>query len=127
MECVALYDVEDIIAILPVKQKMTRDIAYKEFDGVKVDIYKDRYITFATKGTTCEKCGLEGEFFALEKQDGCDVGVLNLIGVDDNDREIVISVTTNRRKGKIPVGTVLCSECQHKYVSHSRSIDNLRR
>lgn len=127
MECIAIYDIEDIIKILPRKRKITRDISYKEFYGVKVNLDKDRYITFATKGTACEKCGLEGEFFALEKQEGCEVGVLNLIGVNDDDKEIVISVVTNKRRGSISTGTILYSECQHKYVSHSKSIDNLRR
>lgn len=126
MECIAIYDIDDMLEEFPSSIDSDTKIV-REFLGIKVNLSKDRYVTFKNKGTTCEHCGLEGEFFALEVQKGCSNGVFNLIGVDESDREVVISVTTNKRVGKIPVGTVLCSECQHKLVSYSKDKDYFRR
>lgn len=119
MECIAVYEIRGIVGSLPTKLSNNKII--KEFRGIKVNLNKQRYVTFANKGMTCECCGLQGDFFALERQDGEENGVLNLYGVNNLDEEIVISVTTNKRMGKIAVGTVLCSECQHKHVSHSKT------
>lgn len=126
MECIAIYDIDYLLKEFPDSVDYNSKII-KEFIGVKVNLSKDRYVAFKNVGTKCEHCGLEGEFFALEVQRGCDNGVFNLIGINDSDREVVISVTTNKRVGKIPVGTVLCSECQHKLVSYSKDKDYFRR
>lgn len=38
-----------------------------EIAGEKIFTFSDRYKVFFTKGYKCAKCGLEGSFFALEK------------------------------------------------------------
>jgi 5-methylcytosine-specific restriction endonuclease McrA len=61
-----------------------------------------RYQLFKNKGTTCVKCGLKGEFFALEKQEqkhtvkgkelpDSDKYHFNLYGYDENGNEVMLT------------------------------------
>lgn len=54
-----------------------------------------RYQLFATKGTKCVKCGLEGQFFALERHPGDshqnDSPHFNLYGIDANGEEVLLT------------------------------------
>lgn len=112
-----------LIEILPKLHKMLP--RYKTFltlEGISVNIGKQRYVNFVQKGTTCAKCGMKGKFFALEQQEGSEVGVLNLYGYNERKEEVIISSTTSKRHGKMQTDQVLCSDCQHRYVSHSKSI-----
>jgi hypothetical protein len=121
---IEVYEIRDVMPKLP-KRKLP-NTTYIKFKGIKVNIAKDRYVNFVNKGTTCSKCGMNAEFFALEQQEGQDIGVLNLYGRNKRGEEVIISATTNKRYGKIPPGTILCNDCQQTHVSHSKSIYDIK-
>lgn len=91
--------------------------------GVKINISKQRYVNFVNKGTKCFNCGIKGEYFLIEKEkENSEYGVINLYGYNEILKEdIIISSTTNKRFGKYPINTILCTNCQHEIVSHSKS------
>jgi len=39
----------------------------RDYDGYMVKMNSQRYLLFKTKGITCVKCGVKGQFFGLEK------------------------------------------------------------
>lgn len=55
----------------------------KEYAGHTVKMTSTRYKLFATKGTVCVRCGLEGKYFSLEKHSNDSLGKLhfNLYGI----------------------------------------------
>lgn len=62
-----------------------------EFNGHLVNMASDRYKLFATKGTKCVNCGIEGQFFALERHEH-DVGHhFNLYAVDAIGQEVLMT------------------------------------
>jgi hypothetical protein len=65
----------------------------KETKSFTVPMGSHRYELFATKGIRCSDCGLEGAYFALEKDitDSTSKFHLNLYGRDENGDEIMIT------------------------------------
>ena len=61
------------------------------FDGEEIKANSQRYQVFATKGCTCCKCGLQAQYFALEKHDNQDRYHLNLYGVNEKGKEILFT------------------------------------
>ena len=64
---------------------------YIIFDNEEIKANSQRYQVFATKGCTCCKCGLQAQYFALEKFDDQDRFHLNLYGVNADGREILFT------------------------------------
>jgi len=74
----------------------------KEYFGKKVKMGSHRYELFKNKGTTCIKCGIKGEFFALEKQKqpnfhkGSELPIndryhFNLYGYNEKGEEVMLT------------------------------------
>ena len=63
------------------------------FAGQSVWMDSARYLTFAAKGTTCVVCGLDGRYFALERDAGAQHRRyhLNLYGVAPDGREVLFT------------------------------------
>jgi hypothetical protein len=120
MGIIATFELQEILPKLPKVLPKTK--TFLTLRGVDVNISKQRYVNFVQKGTTCSKCGLKGEFFGLERQEGRDVGVLNLYGINRRGEDVIISSTTDKRRGRTPIGQIFCNDCQHRHVSHSKSI-----
>ena len=57
----------------------------KDYDGYMVKMNSQRYLLFKTKGITCVKCGVKGQFFGLEKikHQSNDTYHFNLYGIKD--------------------------------------------
>lgn len=61
------YAIDEILPLLrPELYKNSKNNKYIRIDGVDVKIASQRYMVFK-KSTRCYKCGLEGRFFASEK------------------------------------------------------------
>jgi hypothetical protein len=60
-------------------------------DGDVIKGNSQRYQTFFTKGLRCAKCGIEGKFFAKEKNLGDKSYHLNLYAVDENGNEVLMT------------------------------------
>jgi 5-methylcytosine-specific restriction endonuclease McrA len=72
----------------------------REYDGWIVDMSSQRYQLFASKGTRCVVCGLEGRFFALEQDVYAHVHEVmrnpkrchfNLYGIDATGTEVMLT------------------------------------
>jgi len=65
----------------------------KEFLGHNVYMDSIRYQTFAKKGCKCVRCGVEGEYFAVERQNNADTARyhLNLYAMKHN-KEVLMTV-----------------------------------
>lgn len=102
---------------------------WREFAGKKVKMGSQRYELFKNKGVTCVKCGLKGEFFALEKQnehffDGkklpdTDRYHFNLYGYNDKGEEVMLTkdhIVPKSKDGKNALDNyqTMCYYCNHK-------------
>lgn len=84
-----------------IKDQAKQDLEYrkqvsKEYMGRRVKMYSWRYQLFATKGIKCVRCGLEGEFFILEKNGGnppshIDSFHFNLYAIDESSEEVLMT------------------------------------
>ena len=65
----------------------------KETKSFTVPMGSHRYELFATKGIRCVDCGVEGSYFALEKDitDSTSKFHLNLYGKDESGNEVMIT------------------------------------
>lgn len=70
----------------------------KEYFGRSVKMKSQRYELFKAKGVNCVKCGLKGEFFALEKQTRFrkdqtphDTYHFNLYGYNEAGEEVMLT------------------------------------
>ena len=65
----------------------------KETKAITVPMGSHRYELFATKGIKCVECGIEGSYFALEKDiaDSTSKYHLNLYGIDEGGNEVMIT------------------------------------
>jgi len=88
---------------------------------IPVTMESHRYQLFAEKGITCEKCGLEGKFFALEKHrltDG-DKYHFNLYGISKRGKEVMLTkdhIVPRSKGGKNNLNNyqTLCIKCNSK-------------
>ena len=76
--------VKDVMDIRPQKIKI-------EFDGDMIKGNSQRYRVFFHKGTKCVRCGIEGKFFAKEKNIKDLSYHLNLYGIDENGNEVLMT------------------------------------
>jgi 5-methylcytosine-specific restriction endonuclease McrA len=99
----------------------------KVYMGKKVRMGSQRYELFKNKGTKCVKCGLEGEFFALEQQKkkqtyngrelpDHDRYHFNLYGYNERGKEIMLTKDHKTPKSKGGKNTLdnyqtMCSRC----------------
>lgn len=68
-----------------------KDKTYVELDGDEVKANSQRYQTFFTKGTKCVCCGIEGKFFAKERQPGDGHYHMNLYATDEKGLEVLMT------------------------------------
>lgn len=96
--------------------KSKRTYKTPEGDAIDVTMGSHRYQMFAQKGIVCIFCGLEGKFFALEKQEGSNKYHFNLYGIDDNGNEMMLTkdhIIPRSKGGKNVLGNYqpLCAKC----------------
>ena len=111
------------------KSREWKEASRKEYP-VKIDNVRKRivvrmgshrYQLFATKGIKCIKCGLEGRYFALERNRGSNPGKFhfNLYGIDKDGKEVMMTKDhiIPRSKGggnKLQNYQPLCYYCNQK-------------
>lgn len=116
----------------------------REYMGKKIKMGSQRYELFKTKGTVCVNCGLEGKFFALEKQkqpnyqNGEELPEndryhFNLYGYNENDEEVMLTKDHIIPKSKGGSNTLdnyqtMCSVCNwskgNTYEEYEELIEN---
>lgn len=102
------------------KELNNRDYGKRNYDGHNVNMYSQRYHLFATQGIKCAKCGVEGEYFALETHDPKDGKYhFNLYGINKDKKEVLITKDHKIPKSKggkdhIDNYQVMCLDCNVK-------------
>jgi hypothetical protein len=89
--------------------------------AITVPMGSHRYELFATKGIKCVDCGVEGSYFALEKDitDSTSRFHLNLYGKDKDGNEVMITkdhILPRSKGGKNSLSNYqpMCYECNQK-------------
>lgn len=93
----------------------------KVYLGKRVKMGSQRYELFKHKGTKCVKCGLEGVFFALEKDRKNKENIndryhFNLYGFNENMKEVMLTkdhIVPRSKGGKNELGNyqTMCTKC----------------
>ena len=91
------------------------------FCGKKVGLGSVRYRVYKAKGVTCVRCGIEGQFFAIErhKSQNCSKYHVNLYAIIESGLEIMMTVDHIIPKSKGGHKTVknlqpMCSRCNSR-------------
>lgn len=108
-------------------RKLTKDVLFEkykqnakvELDGDMIKGNSKRYQLFFTKGMKCVSCGIEGKYFAKEKNEKDISYHLNLYGIDDNGNEILITKdhiipTSKGGKNKLENFQTMCVYCNQE-------------
>jgi len=93
----------------------------KEYLGHTVKMYSSRYRVFKEKGVTCVRCGMKGEFFALEKSKRHNNNKFhfNLYAYDEQGNDVLMTKdhTIPQSKGgasNISNYETMCTRCNEK-------------
>jgi 5-methylcytosine-specific restriction endonuclease McrA len=84
----------------------------------KIKMWSSRYQCFLESGLTCIKCGIEGIFFAMEKDCKCTVYHFNLYALDKDGDEVLMTkdhIIPKSRGGKNNISNyqTMCYPCNH--------------
>lgn len=117
-----IYSIEEVLPFVSYNKIEGQKHVEKEYDGLKVKMDSDRYITFAKKGIRCAICGIEGKYFALEqhyKNNNSDRWHFNLYALDLNGNEILMTKDhiipkSNKGKNHIDNYQTMCTICNVK-------------
>jgi 5-methylcytosine-specific restriction endonuclease McrA len=118
---IGIFTISDVLDFIgPISKNY---IVYLE-DGsriVRVKMGSQRYELFKHKGTKCVRCGLEGIFFALEKdkkntQNIHDRYHFNLYGFNEKGKEVMLTkdhIIPRSKGGSNDIGNyqTMCSKC----------------
>jgi 5-methylcytosine-specific restriction endonuclease McrA len=96
------------------------DKVVAEFDGYNIKFSSHRLWTFYECGIICELCGIEGDFFAIERNHSGEVRPhLNLYAKTDDDEEVLLTkdhIVPSSKGGENYIGNyqTLCKPCNEK-------------
>lgn len=90
-----IYSIEEVLekAVDPMKslKGIQTRLIEKEFDGDMIYMDSQNYELFKKKGVKCVCCGIEGRFFAKEKNKGAKRYHFNLYAIDKKGREVLMT------------------------------------
>lgn len=92
-----------------------------DFDGDPLKANSQRYTLFFTKGFKCVKCGIEGKYFAKERDPSSNSNKyhLNLYALDENGKEVLMTKDhiipkSKGGKNKLENYQTMCCICNKK-------------
>ena len=115
-------ELNEIFNLLPKERFSDEEKHYVRFKGYDININKRRLFNIRDNNATCKCCGLKGEYFVLEQNKQKEtIANLILCGTKDGERVVISTVGEKAIRPKYKVGTVLCTDCMHKHISHNKS------
>ena len=115
MISIGKYKINDVLPYISYDKKLKK---IKIFNGKKVKMFSHRYITFKEKGIKCEKCGIDGKFFLLERDEKMDSDKyhFNLYAIDKNGNNILMTkdhIIPKSKGGKSDISNyqTMCTKC----------------
>lgn len=116
-----IYPINEVLPFIISSDGFHRKDSEKDYDGHIVRMDSLRYRVFASKGAKCAKCGIEGKYFALEKDKHADTTYwhFNLYALNKENHEVLmtknhIDLTKQEDKNSIDNLQTTCIECNHK-------------
>lgn len=117
-----LYSIDEVLSRTIFEEKLRGKYKYKQmvdFDGELINMASDRYKCFALYGTDCVDCGIEGQYFAMERQGNLGRFHFNLYAIDEENNEILMTkdhITPVCRGGKDEITNYqpMCTICNNK-------------
>lgn len=105
-------------------RELTKDVLFEKYkqnakvklDGDLIKGNSQRLQTFFTRGMKCACCGIEGKYFAKEKDCNAVSYHLNLYAIDDNGKEVLMTkdhIIPRSKGGKNCIGNyqTMCVYC----------------
>ena len=122
----AIYSIEDVLSK---RNELSHDKDSVIFDGDMIHMNSGRYHTFVNSGTKCVCCGLEGTYFAKERNWKTLRWHFNLYGINENGEEIMLTKDhiIPRSKGgenHILNYQTMCSVCNSKKGNNMEGEEN---
>lgn len=127
---IGIYPLE---AVLPFVFFGKKEKSIKLYDEHPVKMGSLRYQVFASKGTKCVKCGLEGRYFALEQnfalRDAKSKSFhFNLYGLDESGEEVLFTkdhITPKSRNGSDQLENLqpMCYPCNYRKKDYDNDDD----
>lgn len=121
LERKGIYSIEDVRQKVMPFNTGEKGTVIIDFDGDPLKANSQRYRLFFTKGFCCVKCGIEGKYFAKERDtnSNSDKYHLNLYAIDENGEEVLMTKDhiIPRSKGgnnKIDNYQTMCTRCNNK-------------
>jgi len=121
-----IYTIEQVLPFVhfgyPPRKKGKHKQPLKDFDGDLITMASPRYKLFAKKGIVCVNCGLEGKFFAKERdrygENANGRFHLNLYGIKDGfevllTKDHIYPVSLGGLNSLVNLQT-MCEDCNHK-------------
>ncbi len=125
-----IYDLQSILSQVVFKPKFRGRDCKVDFDGDMINMASDRYKCFAQKGTKCVECGIEGVFFAKERDRGSSNGWhFNLYAVRDG-KEILMTkdhIIPIAKGGTDSVDNyqTMCAECNSAKDAELQALEKM--
>jgi hypothetical protein len=113
------YSIEEVLSQTIFDTKRNGKAYKVDFDGEWINMASDRYQCFAVYGTTCVDCGLEAQYFIMERQGHYGQYHFNLYGLDDQGNEVLFTkdhILPRSRGGKDELKNYqpMCTNCNNK-------------
>jgi hypothetical protein len=113
------YTIDEVLSQTVFVKNYKKNPCKVNFDGEWINMGSHRYQCFVLYGTTCVDCGLEAQYFIMERQGHFGQFHFNLYGLDDQGNEILFTkdhVVPRSRGGKDELKNYqpMCTICNNK-------------
>ena len=92
----SLILIDQVLSFVIFGSKNTRSSSFKVYDGLLINMTSQRYQLFKLKGCDCVRCGIKGQYFAIERTPPISPDMpagwhLNLYALDSANNEVMMT------------------------------------
>lgn len=112
------YSIEEVLSKTIFAESRHKKAHKVQFDGEWINMSSHRYQCFAAYGVVCVDCGIQGEYFIMERQ-GIGSFHFSLYALDEDGNEILMTrdhILPRARGGKNELKNYqpMCCKCNEK-------------
>ena len=86
-----IFSIDEVLPHVDFHNETTQDYLGDDAIVYHIRMWSSRYKCFSKFGTKCVFCGIEGSFFALERDYKCDSFHFNLYAIDESGDEVLMT------------------------------------